>query len=285
MANATYTVAQNGSIDHAEFNATDADYDMLNFVVVSGPSHGQLEQDTQYDVGSVPFPDTGIYGPKYDADFLAGNYFNYAPDQGFSGTDSFTVYATDGDGNSQTVTIKLMVQASSAYQSLTDQGDTNSYATSASGVMVSAKGGDDSITGSAFNDSLNGGVGNDALRGGAGNDVITGGTGADRVQGGAGNDTFAFIAGDIANPQTTGGLMDQIIDFRGAGNNSAPEQDFIRFSGFSAGATLVFDHYGATQATQYYHVTDSNAANSGPIIIQMADGTSLLGAGDYGFYV
>ncbi len=57
------------------------------------------------------------------------------------------------------------------------------------GVQVLALGGDDTVTGSAFNDDLNGGPGNDTIKGEDGNDIVSGDEGNDTLEGGNGDDT------------------------------------------------------------------------------------------------
>jgi Ca2+-binding RTX toxin-like protein len=153
-------------------------------------------------------------------------------------------------------------------------------------VLVASTGGDDDLSGSRFDDSLNGGAGNDLLHGELGRDKLTGGQGVDRMQGGADNDTFIFAAGDIADPALYDGRMDHIVDFHGAGNTSAGEQDFLSFFGFSDDATLNFDHYASDDGLlQVYQVDDpDNPAYCGPILIQMANGPTQLGQDDFCFF-
>jgi VCBS repeat-containing protein len=65
-------------------NDTDSDGDALSAVLVAGPSHGTLTLNTN---GS----------------------FTYTPTTGFTGTDSFTYKASDGEANSNVATVNLMV--------------------------------------------------------------------------------------------------------------------------------------------------------------------------------
>ena len=60
-------------------------------------------------------------------DFLNGNLFDYTPEAGFVGTDSFTVYATDGQGNSNVATITITVTPPAESIALTDAMNTVSY--------------------------------------------------------------------------------------------------------------------------------------------------------------
>ena len=141
------------------------------------------------------------------------------------------------------------------------------------------------MTGSQFNDFMNGGPGNDQLYGAAGRDILTGGRDADRMEGGSGNDTFAFYAGDIAKPGTSG-TYDEIVDFHGAGTSGGEtEQDFICFTAFGGGARLTFEAYAsADHRSQLYAILDpANAANDGTISVHMSDGASQLACSDFAF--
>lgn len=288
LADLNVVLAPGQSVLNIDFPATDVDFDLLSFTIVDGPDHGTVELDTLFDGDHYPFPESDYLGSvHYHASFLSGNLFDYRPQSGFVGTDSFTVMATDGQGNSNLSTITITVGGSKdgpEYMALTNGADILRYQTSDHAVLVAARGGDDDLTGSRYNDSLNGGAGNDLLRGERGRDKITGGQGVDRMQGGADNDTFVFAAGDIADPQVSG-RFDHIIDFHGAGHSGSGEQDFISLLGFGEDATLTFDRYASSdQLLQIYKVTDpDNPGNDGFIMVQMADGPAQIGDGDYYF--
>lgn len=290
VANLNIHVTTGQSVFDIDFRGSDADFDLLSFEVVDGPDHGTLKLDTEISGNPYPFYQGNYIGsPHYHGSFWNNNQFQFSPDDGFVGADSFTVLATDGQGNSQLATITINVASPSdgpQYLALTDAADILRYYDYDQGVMVAAKGGDDDLSGSGFDDSLNGGSGNDLLHGEAGNDKLTGGTGVDRMQGGLGNDTFIFQAGDIADPQQFDGRFDHIIDFCGAGGWSSSENDFISFFGFTEGATLSFDHYASDDGLlQIYRIDDpANPDNSGSIMVQMADNSALLGQGDYCFF-
>lgn len=273
-----------------DFLASDADFDLLTFEIVDGPEHGTLQLDTEISGNPYPFYQGNYIGsPHYHSSYWNNNQFQFAPDEGFVGTDSFTVRATDGQGNSELATITINVASPSdgpSYIALSNEADILRYFNYGKGVMVAGRGGDDDLSGSRFNDSLNGGLGNDVLHGEAGNDKLTGGQGVDRMQGGTGNDTFIFYAGDIADPQQFNGRFDHIIDFCGAGGWNAGEQDFISFFGFGEGATLTFDRYASDDGLlQIYRVEDlADPDNSGSIMVQMATSAAQLGQGDYCFF-
>jgi len=272
------------------FRGSDADFDLLSFEVVDGPDHGALELYTEISGNPYPFYQGNYIGsPHYHGSFWNDNLFQFSPEDGFVGTDSFTVRAKDGQGNSQLATITINVASPTdgpKYIALGNEADILRYYNYDQGVMVASKGGDDDLSGSRFDDSLNGGAGNDLLHGELGRDKLTGGTGVDRMQGGAGNDTFIFAAGDIADPAEFGGRMDHIIDFHGAGNSGPGEQDFLSFFGYGDDATLTFDHNAdAGGLQQVYRLDDpDNVENSGFILVQMADGHTQIRHGDYAFF-
>ncbi|MFB9951446.1 calcium-binding protein [Rhizobium puerariae] len=228
------------------FSASDIDYDLLSFVVVDGPDHGTLEQETQYDAGYYPFPQ-GSYGGSlhHHQSYLNGNVFDYTPAAGFIGTDTFTVYATDGQGNSNLATITITVEPPAEEITLTNARNVVSHADENHPVRVAALGGNDRITGSRFGDRLDGGAGNDRLRGGAGNDEIVGGAGRDRIHGGEGND---ILSGGAGRDVLTGGEgrdtfvfdvqpgwanSDRIVDFCSA--DDVFRLDSAVFAGVAAG--------------------------------------------------
>lgn len=244
VSDLNFTLSPGQSLDDIKFSAADADFDLLSFVVVDGPVHGTLEQETRYDGGYYPFHQGQYAGSlHYHQDYLKGNYFDYVPEAGFAGTDSFTVYATDGQGNSNLATITIMLAENIA---LTDLKDTVSYKAYDHPVLVAAMDGNDRVTGSQFNDTLDGGAGNDRLRGSAGDDDIAGGMGCDRVRGGAGDD---FLSGGAGRDWLSGGIghdafvfdtapdpanFDRILDFRSV--DDVFRLDSSAFAGLAVGA-------------------------------------------------
>ncbi|AUX76907.1 Ig-like domain-containing protein [Sinorhizobium fredii] len=203
-----FTLLPGQSLDDVAFSAADADFDLLAFIVVEGPAHGTLEQETRYESGYYPFPQ-GEYGGSlhFHQDFLSGNLFDYTPQAGFLGTDRFTIYVTDGQGNSNLATITITVTPPAQSIILTDAAEKISYQAYDHPVLVVAAGGNDRIAGSRFDDTLEGMAGNDRLNGGAGNDILSGGVGRDKLIGGEGADTFLF---DVA-PDTAS--CDRVLDF------------------------------------------------------------------------
>lgn len=191
MTDMEFTLWSGQTLNDIEFDAEDADYDMLSFIVVDGPDHGALAQETLYESGSYPFPQAGYGGSLYHHEaFLSGNLFDYAPDEGFVGTDSFTVYATDGAGNSNLATISITVSLDPEPIALGDEGNVVSFAGYDHAVSVVSAAGNDRIGATAFDDIVEGGDGNDLIRGGEGDDTLSGGAGGDRIFGGSGNDVI-----------------------------------------------------------------------------------------------
>ncbi|TCL73605.1 Ig-like domain-containing protein [Rhizobium sp. BK251] len=247
VADMNFTLAPGQSLDDIKFSAADTDFDLLKFVIVDGPDHGTVEQETRYEAGYYPFPQ-GQYGGSlhYHQDYLKGNLFDYTPAAGFTGTDTFTVYATDGQGNSKLATITITIAPPAEHIDLTGGKDHVSYKDSDHPVAVAAMGGNDRVIGSAYNDFLDGGAGKDVLRGGAGNDEIAGGAGNDRLHGGAGND---IIKGGAGRDMLFGGAgsdtfvfdlkpgranADRILDF--CSKDDTISLDSSVFAGMTAGA-------------------------------------------------
>ena len=216
VANLDLSVSQGQFLDDIKFSAADADYDLLSFVVVDGPDHGTLEPSTFFDGNYYPFHQ-GHYGASlhYHADFLSDNLFDYTPEDGFVGTDSFTVYATDGQGNSNVATIAITVTPPAESITLTDAENIVSYGSYDHAVLAAAQGGSDRISGTRFNDTLDGGASHDQLFGGAGADTIIGGAGTDWLKGGAGSDEMSGGAGTDGMRGDTG---DDVLD-GGAGSD------------------------------------------------------------------
>ncbi|RWF89223.1 MAG: calcium-binding protein [Mesorhizobium sp.] len=263
VADLDLSVSQGQFLDDVKFSAADADYDLLNFIVVDGPDSGTLVQETSFDGNYYPFHQ-GHYGTTlhYHADFLSGNLFDYTPEAGFIGTDSFTVYATDGQGNSNVATITITVTPPAESITLTDAKNIMSYASYDHAVLVAALGGGDRISGTPFNDTLDGGAGHDQLFGGAGADDIIGGAGTDWLKGGAGDDEISGgqgtdgIRGDTGDDVLDGGAGSD--DMRGgAGDdilNGGAGRD--RLAGDAGRDVFLFDALGPAN---YDRIEDFNA--------------------------
>ena len=216
VADLNLTLSQGEVLIDAPFKAADADYDLLSFIIVDGPDHGSSSRRRGSTAISTRFTRATIgTSLHYHRDFLSGNLFDYTPDAGFIGTDSFTVYATDGQGNSNVATITITVTPPAQSITLTDAKNIVSYAGYDHAMLVAALGGDDRISGTPFNDTLDGGAGHDQLFGGAGADHIIGGAGTDWLKGGDGNDE---ISGGAGTDGIRGDAGDDLLD-GGAGSD------------------------------------------------------------------
>jgi FG-GAP-like repeat len=152
-------------------------------------------------------------------------------------------------------------------------------------VTSDAGPGNDLVLGTRFADDLQGGAGSDALLGFGGRDTLRGGADLDIALGGQGDDVFVFAPGDLIasreRSNSYGGLVDTLLDFRGAGSSETGEQDVIRLEGFGADTFLRFADYGPTRAIQYYEAVDPDTAvRDGFILIALADGECQVTAAD-----
>jgi len=148
------------------------------------------------------------------------------------------------------------------------------------------------ITGTAGNDTLVGGAGDNHMVGGAGADVLVAGSGSNEmigdntqsvqaVVGGAGNDAFV-----ISLKSLEAGGSDVIYDFGGAGGWSATNNDFIAFTGFSAGSgvTNIVDSTKVA-GLAYYTLHDAASGQDFTVAIESTDGNHLAkSTGDFNFY-
>lgn len=134
-------------------NDTDVDGDALGGTVVDQPGHGTAS----------------IYG----------GVATYVPQAGWTGTDTFTYVADDGELTSEPATVTIEVTGSPPVCTIrgTDGND-----------VLFGTPGRDVICGLGGNDTILGLGGDDVLLGGAGNDVLLGGNGTDVVDGGPGWD-------------------------------------------------------------------------------------------------
>ena len=132
----------------------------------------------------------------------------------------------------------------------------------------------------------------DTITGGAGGDSLSSLGGDNTYFGGAGSDSFVLKAKALANSTGLGagnsGADVAIQDFEGAGGWSATGNDFIAFTGFGAGSTLTFDHFGQTGPStdptlQFYTLHDTTSGNDYSVFIHSLDGAKIA-LGDFAFY-
>jgi VCBS repeat-containing protein len=219
-------------VNDAPVAANDS-YSITAGSTLSVGSPGVLVNDT--DIDSTTISAVQVAGPAHGTLTLNANgSFAYTPATGYSGSDSFTYKANDGQADSNIATVSITVNpASQVYLSGGDLivngtagNDSIAIAASGTGVSVSINGtsygtfyptgkikvfagdGNDSVIvdsavtravelhGEAGNDTLKGGAGSDSLDGGAGDDSLVAVSGNDTLNGGAGNDILQSGSGD-----------------------------------------------------------------------------------------
>ncbi|MEA5508269.1 cadherin-like domain-containing protein [Crocosphaera sp. UHCC 0190] len=183
------------------------------------------------------FDSTSVNGGKIALN--ANGTLTYSPLDHFTGVDSFTYKATDGQNQSNTATVNIFVLNQEKVESkvsttLSDtqlnlklegkaningtgnQWDNKLIGNEGSNVL-DGKSGNDYLDGKAGNDTLLGDIGNDVLNGGDGADILLGGDGDDLLVGGAGKDILTGDDGaDIFWFNTTPNTLfnvDTITDF------------------------------------------------------------------------
>ncbi len=113
----------------------------------------------------------------------------YTPKSNWSGTESFTYTASDGNGGAATAEVSVTVATAIVGD------DTANTLTGTNGAdIIDGRGGDDIISARS---------GDDIVLGGAGNDQITGGSGADMLDGGAGDDRFFASGSELTGDTIT----------------------------------------------------------------------------------
>ena len=110
---------------------------------------------------------TNVTDPANGTAVIENNKVRYTPDKNLYGTDTFNYTVSDGNGGTDTATVKVTVDP--VIDPL-PSGDAE--------CTITGTNGDDVIPGSPGNDVICGLGGNDEIDGGQGNDVIKGNTGA-----------------------------------------------------------------------------------------------------------
>jgi VCBS repeat-containing protein len=246
--NDAYAVNENASLTTAApgviSNDTDPDAgDSLTAVLVSGPSHGSLNLNSDGSFTYTPtaeFHGTDTFTYKVNDGALdSGNIATVTITVNPETTISFaggvlTIGTTAGDsiavssdgGGNVVVTVEgvadtsfgsiaassvtgLVVNGGTGANLIDLTGVTTAAFTSLTSVNVDAGAGDDTVFGSQFNDNFVGNLGNDYLTGAFGDDSLDGSAGNDSILGGAGRDS---ITGGIGNDTLKGqGGADMIV--------------------------------------------------------------------------
>ncbi len=143
----------------------------------------------------------------------SGN-FVYTPDQGFSGTDSFSYAGEKGSKIDHAIVTIGVIKTGS--KKVNDGWHSDQ--------RLSGSSDDEFVFGRAGNDTIDGGKGHDYIDGGSGSDNIKGGKGADTIDGGSGsdklygNDGYDRISGGIGHDTISGGRGNDTLD-GGDGND------------------------------------------------------------------
>lgn len=131
----------------------------------------------------------------------------------------------------------------------------------------------------------------DKISGDGTNDALQGHADFNQLYGGGGSDTFIlankFSAGAHEGASTNfADTWVYITDFQGAGGYSATNNDFVAFTGYSAGSflTLLKTVAGAgTDAYFNYSITDAATGVVKNLLVHSLNGQALAD-GDYAFF-
>jgi serralysin len=169
-------------------------------------------------------------------------------------------------------------------------------------LYVYGNGGNDTLTGSAFDDDLRGGAGNDVLSGGDGNDSLYGQAGVDNIDGGAGNDTIYVTSSEAVTDTMFGGAGTDAILVTGTkkaslggfsaansieswiGNNAAivgtGADNVLDFSGLTTKTGLPYIDGGSGNDTiTGTAFADDLRGNNGNDVLNGGGGNDLLNGG------
>jgi Ca2+-binding RTX toxin-like protein len=278
-----------------------------------------LANDTDPDNDGLAisaFDATSVHGGKIV--LKTNGTLTYFPVGDFTGVDSFTYKATDGQHQSNAATVNIFVLDQSKVESkvsttLSDtqlnlqlggkaningtgnQWDNQLIGNPGSNVLdgkscndyLEGKEGKDTLFGGTGNDSLNGGDGADLLIGGAGDDILAGGNGKDILTGGDGADIFSFntTPNTLSNVDTLTDFVsgtDHLL-FQGI-NLGTPSQFHIddqRFLSNNTGIATTINQrliYNQSSGQLYYDSNGSAAGNS--VLVGILPTSSVLTPSD-----
>jgi Ca2+-binding RTX toxin-like protein len=240
-------------------NDTDGDGDALTIINTLNVTNGSAVLNTN-GTPSNPNDDTIIFTPF----------------TGFNGTARFDYTVSDGNGETDSATVTILVRRNTTGTSGADNitgtegndqlngkkgndtlsglGGNDSLSGGEGNDFLSGDDGDDTLRGNGGSDTLLGGDGQDWLYGGTGKDVLIGGLGSDILVGGSGRDRYVYTslsdrgtlaAGDTINGFTVSSdkldlttLMPTLIGYSGSTTG------YLRFVQSGANALMQIDENG-----------------------------------------
>ena len=219
---------------------------------------------------------------------LGDGVFEYTPNAGFIGFDSFSYQVQDEFGDTSLASVMITVRPIATIVGTI--GDDTLEGTESRDVIdglrgqdtINANGGDDLAFGKDGDDTINGGIGNDDLVGGLGNDTLNGNENDDRLFGEDDND---ILNGGAGSDQLFGQAGDDILN-GGPGNDVLypdtgadtiviePDSGFDVVSGFFIVGEDKIDvrALNLTSAEALALVTQEN----GQTIVNFGDGNQLI---------
>ena len=130
------------------------------------------------------------------------------------------------------------------------------------GIEVYSDGGNDTITGSAFNDIIWSGSGNDTVTAGDGNDVVVADIGTDNVSGGAGNDSLYIDASDTVDG---GAGFDAVYITGGSGTSLNMSAQQLEWAADFVGGNDTVDGSGSSVALEVYAAGGTDIVTGGSL--------------------
>jgi len=158
---------------------------------------------------STPSGDTLLIIDNDDADAVAGTFEGLAEGATVSvGGAYFKISYVGGDGNDVTLTHVAPPSGGGSGPSTQPSNGDDVITLPPEGGRVSARAGDDEVTGGPGDDYIHGNQGDDTLLGGGGGDTVLGGQGHDFVHGNQGDD---ILYGDLGDDSVHGGQGEDFL--------------------------------------------------------------------------
>lgn len=256
------TQEQETTISIASLLANDSDYENNDLSLIS-------VQDSTFGVATI-----------------FGQNIVFTPEQGFVGGASFTYTISDGNGNTASATVAVLINPASDAASITndilygDAGGNVIDALSGNDIIYGLDGNDE-LSGSDGNDDLYGGQGNDFLYGGDGNDFLVGDQGSDLLDGGEGVDTVSYSA--ATNRVTVSFLADSATGAQATGDTLVSIENLIgsRFGDDLRGDNAINTLYGenGNDTLIGYNGDDALFGGIGRDILNGGNGADLIDGG------